>query len=461
MPVLSRLALAVSLVVAGAGIAAAAPDATIFRIFLKDGSSVASYGEFSRVDGRVIFSIPVGGPSDDPRLQIVSVPASQVDWGRTDRYAASARYDRYATTRAESDFQELSNEVARVLNDIALTTDRAKALAAAEQARRALADWPREHYGYRADDVREIVALIDEAIVGLKAAPGASPFDLSLVAPPPVVMPEREPMLPVPTSREQLQHVLTLAGLADNAAERLALLQSALTMTTESTALGVAESTAIRRSIERQIRTEQSTDRRYARLTTSLAVQAKKAASRAQITSVERLLSRIEREDARLGRKRPETMQALRATVETRLEDARRLRLLRDQWEVRRAIYRDYQKLVGSQLTQLVQSQPSLEAIRRLEGPKPAALNSLKTQFSGGAERLARVPIPSDLRAAHELLVGAWRFAETAVKGRQEAIASGNVARAWEASSAAAGALMMISRVQLEIQGLLEPPKLQ
>jgi len=63
----------------------------------------------------VIFSVPVGGPLDEPRLHLVSLSASKIDWAKTDRYAVSARYDQYARTRGEADFIELSNEVARVL----------------------------------------------------------------------------------------------------------------------------------------------------------------------------------------------------------------------------------------------------------------------------------------------------------------------------------------------------------
>jgi hypothetical protein len=59
------------------------------------------------------------------------------------------------------------------------------------------------------------------------------------------------------------------------------------------------------------------------------------------------------------------------------------------------------------------------------------------------------------------MLVGAWRFAENAAKGRADAISSGNVARAWEASSAAAGALMLLSQAQKGIQDLLELPHLK
>jgi len=39
-------------------LAATLDGATIFRVFLKDGSSLVSYGELARVDNRVVFSMP-------------------------------------------------------------------------------------------------------------------------------------------------------------------------------------------------------------------------------------------------------------------------------------------------------------------------------------------------------------------------------------------------------------------
>ncbi|HYC47010.1 MAG TPA: hypothetical protein VED01_16160, partial [Burkholderiales bacterium] len=35
-------------------------DAALFRLFLTDGTAMVSYGEYARVDDRVIFSMPVG-----------------------------------------------------------------------------------------------------------------------------------------------------------------------------------------------------------------------------------------------------------------------------------------------------------------------------------------------------------------------------------------------------------------
>jgi hypothetical protein len=88
-------------------------------------------------------------------------------------------------------------------------------------------------------------------------------------------------------------------------------------------------------------------------------------------------------------------------------------------------------------------------------------VRSLYARLAGGADRLQRVPVAEYLRPTHELLVSAWRFAETATKTRYDAIATGSLPTAWQASSAAAGSLLMLSRAQQELRTLLEPPRLQ
>src|SRR4051812_36550934 len=79
---------------------AAADDATLFRVFLKDGSSLVSYGEFARVGDRVIFSMPTAA-TPNPPLHLVDLVDSRVDWDKTNRYAASARAAHYIETQAE------------------------------------------------------------------------------------------------------------------------------------------------------------------------------------------------------------------------------------------------------------------------------------------------------------------------------------------------------------------------
>ncbi len=462
MSVIGKLLSGALIVLVSAMTVHAEADGAIFRIFLRDGTSVTSFGEYSRAGDGVVYSIPVGGTPEHPRLQVVWLLAAHVDWPRTEKYAASVRFQRYALIRGEEDFRALSDNVARVLNDVALSTDRKTALAMAERARVALTDWPRTHYGYRQSDVREIVSLIDEAITDLRAVDGSTSFELALVASAPEPEIDLEPLILFPSPREQLQQALHLAAIVDHPSERLALLRSALDMIGDpGTSLEAAEAMSIRRSTEQIIGDELTVERQYATLAQRLMAQARRAAERARIASVEGVLSRIDQEDARLGRRRPDAVTALRASIQATLEEARQLRLLRDQWEARRSIYRNYQRLVGGQVNQLARAQVSLEAIRRLDGPKLDVLSSLRVRLTGGAERLERLPIPDELRTTHDLLVGAWRFAESAVRGRHEAISSGSMDNAWKASSAAAGSLMLLSRAQLEIRNLLEPPRLQ
>ena len=440
------------------GAAAAEPEVTLFRLFMLDGSTYVSYGEFVRLDENVVFSMPVGGAPDQPRLQVAMVRADLVDWPKTDRYAASARYQRYAATRGEEDYLRLTNEVADVLNTIALSTDRQQALAIAERARQTVAAWPQSHFGYRQDDIREIVSLLDQAISSLRAVGGGNPFELSLVAmasPPEIV-----PMLGMPNAREQIDQMLKLAAVTTAASERMALLHAALALVSEAgPSLSAAEASTYRADVERAIRTELTVDKRYTDLSRRSLEQATRAAERADSPMIERIALQVRDEDKKLGNKRPQVVEALNTSLQGKLADSRRLRLLRDQWTLRRETYRQYQRSVSSSLLLLVKNTASLRAIRTLDGPHPDQLVELKAQLSGGAARLERMKTPEYLRDVHERLVGAWRFAENAARARYDAVSNADASAAWEASSSAAGALMMLARVQQDITALLTPPK--
>ena len=441
------------------GIGVAAADDLLLRLFLTDVNSVVSYGEFARLDDSVVFSMVTGGDTE-PRLHAVTLPASAIDWARTDQHAASTRYQRYVQTRAEEDFQRLSDGVAGVLSEVLSSTDRTRAIEVVRQALATLAEWPREHFGYRQQDVREILSFLDEVVSDLRAAAGMTSFDVALVAMAPDVV--LEPLSTMPSRREQIDQVFRVASLAERPSERVALLQTALLLLDEAGATILpTDAATLRRFAETGIREEQAIDVKYLELARRLMRDATRGASRARVRDVQRVLIRIPREDARLGHRRPEMVHALRASVQTQLDAARRLRLLQDQWAIRRSLYREYQRSVGGQWLQFVKSQPALEAIRRLEGPTPDALRRLQATLRGGAEQLARIRPVGDLRTAHDLLVGAWRFAESAVNGRYEAARVASDATAWESSSAVAGALLLFSRAQQEIRELLEPQELR
>jgi hypothetical protein len=454
---LSVLVVVALALLAGRADAASAPP--IFRILLTDGTDIVSYGEYARVGDDVVFSVAAGGSAEYPRLQLVTLPAANIDWTRTERFSESVRAAHYAATRGDEDFAQLSNEVARVLNDIALSSDRTRALALAQRAHDVLAQWPKDHYHYRESDVREILTIIDNAIANLRGEPPGR-FDLSLVASGAELIRELPPAPPSP--RTELTQLLRVADMTTRAADRTAVLQSALSVLEETkSAYTSAEVSALRETIKDRIEHENDMDRRYSRMSQRLSSEASRAAADARTSDVERVLAKITREDRKLGAARPETVQALRATVEAELENARRLRLLRDQWLVRQSAYNAYERRVGRQIAVLVKVQPMLDAIRRLDGPAPDRVLSLKNRLAGGADRLQRLEVPPEMKSAHDLLVGAWRFAENAASGRFEAITTGNVTTAWMASSAAAGSMMLLSRAQNDIRSVLEIPRIK
>lgn len=432
-------------------------ESGLFRLFLADGRVLTSYGEWARLDDRVVFSMPTrrGDPAAD--LHLVTIPAAQVDWARTDRYATALRARAYAATRGEADFAQLGDTVARTLNEIATLKDPNERLARAELARRTLNEWPGQHYGYRAVEVREILGMLDEVIADLRAATGRGAFDLALVAPP-AVLPD-EPLLPEPTEAETVEQLMTAAELAATPAERTSLLQTLLGLLDRAVGL-LPESWAgvVRRNATAALAEEEKTDREYGALRTATLATATRAAARADVRGLERLRTSVREADVRLGEKRPAEMTALMATLESQLASARSIRLAQDQWELRAPAIRKYRRSLASTLRAITRNQRALEDVRAQAGPPASRLRSLIDRWRRDGTRLDRVTPPVDLASVHALFRSAWEMAEQAFTLRLAAVSSNDGARAAQASSAAAGALMLMSRARADLDAALARP---
>jgi hypothetical protein len=440
--------------------ASAADDATMFRVFLKDGRSLVSYGEVARVESRVVFSMPLSTGAK-PALRLVDIPADQVDWDRTERYAATARSGRYLETQAEIDYTALSNQITQTLNAVGETTDTTRRLELVQQARRALADWPVNHYNYREADIRQLLTLLDQAIADLRLSAGnAARFDFNLVAvssPPPVV----EPLMPEPTEREVIEQTVIAAHFAQSTAERVSLLTVASKeLARTDIDLPVEWATETRTAVRGEIATEARIDRNYQALTRRMTSLADFRARNADVLGVERVLTRIARRDAFLGGVRPETVNALVATVEEKLDAARRLRLARDRWELRAPDYATYRAAISRPLDIFAQLRPALEDIKSLAGSSPSTLERLDRLVAWILKRASEISPPEELTGAHAVFVSAVHMAENASIIRREATLASSVERAWDASSAAAGALMLGTRAQSDMRAVLRRPQL-
>jgi hypothetical protein len=438
--------------------ASAADDATMFRVFLKDGSSLVSYGEVARVDERVVFSMPIGARSS-PSLRLVNIPADRVDWDRTDRYAMSARSGHYLETQAENDYTELSNQVTRALNEIGQTTDPARRLAIVQEARKSLADWPPSHYNYRDGDIRQLLTMLDQAIADLRASTGGGRFDLNLVAfssPPPPV----EPLLPAPTLREAIEQTLIAARLAGSSSERVWLMTAALDdLNRGETGLPADWVASTSAAARREIETERQIDRTYQSLTKRMMRLADERARAANVHGVERVIARIEQRDAALGRTRPDAVNALVAAVQAKLDAARQLRLARDRWALRAPELARYRVAIGRPLDMFALLRPALEDIKSLSGSSPFALERIDRLVAWIVRRASAISPPEELSGPHAVFVSAVYLARNAALIRREATLASSIERAWDASSAAAGALMLGARAQSDIQRQLRRPQ--
>jgi hypothetical protein len=454
MAVRSRLVTVVAICAWCAAASASASEKYLYRIFLQDGTTLVSYGEYARVDNRVVFSIPVGAIETSPQLQLVSIADSVVDWTRTEEYAEAVRARRYAETRGEEDFAALSNHVARALNEVVHTKDPAQRLAMALEARGNLADWPKRNYGYRANDVTQLVWLFDDVITQLRTAAGQPGVEVSLyatTAPPP--LPE---LLPVPDAQASIEGALAAARLAEQG-ERVSLLQAIAAALRPDAARGSWEATLLERA-SAELAVELRTTTLYADLTRRMAAVAAARARSADVRGLERLIGQVRAEDERLGRLRPREMAALLAALDLNLDEARRLRLARDAWALRGQLLRRYRHSIEPAIAQLSRSAAWLEDIRSLAGPAPRLLAVLERRMADASRTLAVVSTPAEAQAAHTLLAGAARMAARAAQSRRNAIESNGMAVAWEASSAAAGALLMFERALDDVNRLTSPP---
>ncbi|HEY7473990.1 MAG TPA: hypothetical protein VH679_03195 [Vicinamibacterales bacterium] len=454
-----RVASLVALALSLAPAAARADEAVLYRIFLTDGSALASYGEFARVADKVVFSMPLGGTAAEPRLELVTVPAAKVDWPATERYADAARASHYASTRGETDYARLTAEVAAALNKIAAAPDDRTRLKMAESMRRYIAEWSRESYGYRAFDISQISGMLDELVSELRVANGEQRFELNLVAtvgPPPPV-----PLLPQPTFRESVQQALAAAKHATDSAERTTLLES-IARALEGPDEGPdAWRTAMRTRVSSELAAERQVDARYAAIARRSLLRADERSSFADVHGVQTVIAQAMKEDDRLGRRRPGQMSALLTALDTRLEAARRLRLARDRWNERADDYRKYRGVMREAMAPVNRARTWLEDIRALAGPDMKALATLEYRVGVAAAQIGALTPPPGLESVHGLAGSAVQLAGNAVRARRSAISSGDLNTAWGASSAAAGALLLLDRIPEDLERAIQPPTVQ
>jgi hypothetical protein len=431
--------------------------ATLFRVFLNDGSTLVSYGEYARGADQVVLSMPLGGTPDAPTLQLLSIPASTVNWEQTDAYAEAARAARYAETRGPNDYALLSDAVSRALSDIAVTSDPDRKVAMALEARRNVTRWAAEHYAYRATDVAKLAGMFDDVIAEVREAAGGRNVDLTLIAN--LAAPPSVPLMNAPDFHETTESAFHAAQLTEDPAERTTLLRS---ITQSLAGRDDAEWIApLRARVASALAIEERIDRNYVEFTRGFIDAADRYARSANVRALQALQQRALVVDRRLGEARPRELASLLASLDARLDAARRLQLARDQWAARLEVLQEYERAMAAPAAMLRASRGRLEAIRQLESTPRQMLVWLAGQTANASRLLSGITPPPGGEKAHGLLTSAAQLAARAVSSRQLAVSTNEMQPAWEASSAAAGALMLLDRASEELQRLKRVPELQ
>ena len=455
-----RALLAGAVVLACVWTASAAGSANLpsYRIFLTDGTPLVSFGEFARANGKVVFTVPIGSPSSPDALRVVTLPDNLIDWERTNRYTDAVRLQWYALTRGEEDYTVLTAAVARALGDMAFAPAASAKLGIGAEIRRQLIEWPPSHLGYRASDVRELTAIVEEAISDIRVGSGQRAFDLSLVA---IIEPPTERLLPEPTLIDGIDLASAIAQMTAAPRERTSLQQSILSVL-DRRKRSVPKSwySSTRRALTWSLEREAKLDRQYAEIATGALGSATKYAARGDVAALEHLAADVRREDDRLGRQRPGNIRALLAALAARMETARAVRLAIDRWEHRNGAYATYRRSIDASLDRFGGVVEDIGAVRALSGIEPGRLSKTDQRISAIEVGLLPLGPPAELRPAHDMLISAARLMREAVRLQRRAALSGEMPVAQNASAAAAGGLLLLEIARLRIDEFFRRPVL-
>jgi hypothetical protein len=454
--------LGVVAVVCGAERPIAAQDAApspLFRLFLTDGQIVTTYGEYARVDDVVVASVGMGQHPDtgEALLEMVTLPADVVDWQASEAYTASVRLALYTASTAERDYAAFTEDVARTLDRVSVTPDALEKIALVEQARSRLSTWPQLHYGYRQDDIDAMLSVLDDVLVGLRASAGQQHFTLVLAAGAPIPLPP-PPLLPPPTFKDVVAQALGLSRHLTDAGERIQVLTHVARLTSARTVRRQAWARDARRAAQRQLEIERRASDAYARLRQRTMARSAQSLSRADVRALMAIRRNVDAQDTALGRQRPAEIGSLYAHLDAQLDEARQLRLALDRWEQRRPILEAYVRRASDVLAALAPMTGALEDIKTLAGPPLVVLDRVDAQLAGPRALLHGWTAPGEAAGVHAIIESAIQMTASALRERRLATLSADLPQAWQASAAAAGALLMLDRAGGELAHLLRAP---
>lgn len=442
-----------ALVLAGASSAGAETVAPVFRVFLKDGTALASWGEYAHVGDQLVLTLPVGAGARRT-YEFVSLPVSSVDMAKTERYAEAVRAAQFASTRGGAEYAALRDRLAKQLAAIPLLPDATERIAAAESARQQLLDWASTSHGYRAREVHDLLKTFESTIIDLRVAGGQSRFAINMTA---AMVPPAPPRLrAAPGAAETVALALRAASATDDEEVRKALLKRARSA---AASLPGESGKATRVAVANRFAAEARVDGLYKWLRTDIARHAARAVDQGDARAVDALRQRIAGFDEQWGRRRPARVTGLLASLDDFYAAAAEQRLALDQWESVRQVFVAYQQQVAPFVSGLDRLAPTIAAIKDLASTPVTELVRAQTQTESMITDFARVAAPAGAESVRGLIAKAIERADFAVRTRRTAVETRQLPLAREAAAAAKDARAALNEATAALAALVHPPK--
>ncbi len=427
----------------------------VFWIFLHDGRVLSSQGEFAQVGDDLVFVVAQGRQDGEESHDLVTVPVALVNMERTVAYATALRAAKYGATRGESEYQTLTAGIARALTALQESDDRDRRLGIAQVARARLASWSENHFGYRAAELRQLVSLLDEVIVQLKAAAGVSHFSIDFVAqtaPEPAVT-----LRSAPTPAETVAMALTAASVTEVGVEKLALLRSARNVA----ATLPAAREGLLAEVERVLADETAVETAYRTLIRSALTRADLAVRQGRPAVIRQLILDVEARDAQLGHRRARDMARTvqRLWRESGLAVDQKAAL--DRWASIKGQLQAYDKRVQAVVRTWESDASTLSAVREGRRAGPASLDAAARRFAALDRTLKTLHPPEELREVHGLFQSALQLARQGLVIGQRLAVAANASLAANASSAITGAELLRDQGLADLAIALKPRRVR
>lgn len=427
----------------------------VFRVFLKDGRILNSYGECATLPDELVCVVKLGGGAVAESHDVLTVPLALVDEPRTRDYARTLRALQYGVTRGEREYSEMTTELTRVMAEVEASTDRDRRLGIALMARQRLAGWSVEHFDFKAAETRQLVSILDEVIAELRIAAGDTKFSLDMVAN--LAPAEPQPLLPAPAHSESLATALSAAAVTPIAAERMSLLRSAHRVAAATPELDAG----LRNRIAQTLQAEEVIDRQYRTLMQDVIARADVAVRSGRVGQVQRLAAEVHQRDQKLGARRPREMAALGRRLDIELQQAREQQAAFARWTSVKSQLLAYEVRLRAVFDGWVAHRPVLHDVRAETTVRASALDSAVRRFTALDATLASMqPLP-EVREVHALLRSAVQMARQGLILGQRVAVARNVEVSRNASSAVAGAELLLEQGRSALIRALNPRKVR